>query len=319
MHHQSTLPLFTSEENRFCEACGKQLVRRNDEHRSTFIRRKLCGVECRGKAIAAMWERKRRAYLTAGEKRCTKCNKVKPLSAFRRGYGHPDARQSSCQACQREEHRDRYWSDPEAHRAYARAWQRRNPEKAKERWARYSRENRATLREKWKAYRVENRERRLQYDRQRRAATPPEVRRKQDRYYYLKRKRSGKYDRYMARSKEKRARYGRLWRQLCHMKNVDKENRRRARIRDVEIRPFERADVIKRDGMTCYICGQDLALDEVTLDHLIPISRGGAHAAENLAVCCQPCNSRKRDRLPEDMPRAMADKVERKIESLKSC
>ena len=38
----------------------------------------------------------------------------------------------------------------------------------------------------------------------------------------------------------------------------------------------------------------------LTVDHLVPQSRGGGHTWENLAACCSPCNHRKADRTPEE-------------------
>ena len=46
---------------------------------------------------------------------------------------------------------------------------------------------------------------------------------------------------------------------------------------------------------TCYLCGVELTPANRSIDHIIPISRGGKHLAKNLAPCCQSCN-RKKDR-----------------------
>lgn len=37
----------------------------------------------------------------------------------------------------------------------------------------------------------------------------------------------------------------------------------------------------------------------VTVDHLIPISKGGTHAIKNLIVCCRKCNENKSNNLPD--------------------
>lgn len=56
---------------------------------------------------------------------------------------------------------------------------------------------------------------------------------------------------------------------------------------------IDRAAVIKRDRSTCYWCRRVLQLNEISLDHIIPISKGGTHSETNLTVSCKPCNSSK--------------------------
>lgn len=66
-----------------------------------------------------------------------------------------------------------------------------------------------------------------------------------------------------------------------------------------------RREVIERDGRTCQLCGRPVvrrtqrrgrvqhADNLLTLDHLVPISRGGDSSAENLRVCCRRCNMKR--------------------------
>jgi 5-methylcytosine-specific restriction endonuclease McrA len=49
-------------------------------------------------------------------------------------------------------------------------------------------------------------------------------------------------------------------------------------------------EVYKRDERKCYICQKELLINEVELDHLIPVSRNGHSGLDNLAVSCQFCN-----------------------------
>jgi hypothetical protein len=53
--------------------------------------------------------------------------------------------------------------------------------------------------------------------------------------------------------------------------------------------------VMQKTGGKCYYCGVEL-LDlsiKATVDHLVPVFRGGGHEMENLVPCCSSCNSRK--------------------------
>lgn len=54
-----------------------------------------------------------------------------------------------------------------------------------------------------------------------------------------------------------------------------------------------RATVIARDGLTCGICKERVEHDDVHLDHVRPVSRGGPNTAANLRVTHSRCNMRK--------------------------
>lgn len=65
------------------------------------------------------------------------------------------------------------------------------------------------------------------------------------------------------------------------------------------------ARLIERDGLTCYICGKQCDPSDMswgssgpnrpTLDHVVPLAKGGGHVWGNVKVCCGECNSAKRD------------------------
>ena len=62
---------------------------------------------------------------------------------------------------------------------------------------------------------------------------------------------------------------------------------------------FCRRNLFKRDHTTCQYCGVQPGTSELTIDHVIPRSRGGATTWENCVLACVPCNSRKANRTPE--------------------
>lgn len=67
------------------------------------------------------------------------------------------------------------------------------------------------------------------------------------------------------------------------------------------IEGIDRAAIIKRDNSTCYLCLSLLSPKQITLDHVIPLSRGGSHTAGNLKVACGKCNSKKGARLLSEL------------------
>lgn len=62
----------------------------------------------------------------------------------------------------------------------------------------------------------------------------------------------------------------------------------------VKIPLHVRVSVLERDEYRCQFCG---ATDDLTLDHIIPWSRGGPDTEDNLRVLCRPCNSARGNRV----------------------
>ena len=65
--------------------------------------------------------------------------------------------------------------------------------------------------------------------------------------------------------------------------------------RDTHRRKITRRAVFARDGWQCQYCGSKANL---TVDHVIPRSKGGTSTWENIVASCAPCNRRKGDSLP---------------------
>lgn len=63
-------------------------------------------------------------------------------------------------------------------------------------------------------------------------------------------------------------------------------------------RRITRRSILARDNWICQYCGSD---DRLTIDHVIPRSKGGEHVWENVVASCSPCNHRKGDALLRDV------------------
>jgi len=61
---------------------------------------------------------------------------------------------------------------------------------------------------------------------------------------------------------------------------------------------FNRRNVFRRDNHACQYCGH--VGGDLTLDHVVPRSRGGKNSWENIVTACRECNSKKRDRTPNE-------------------
>lgn len=82
-------------------------------------------------------------------------------------------------------------------------------------------------------------------------------------------------------------------------------HRKRARHFNVPYEPINKRRVFERDHWRCHICGRKTTLRcgwwaprRATLDHLVPLSRGGAHVYSNVACACFECNSLKSAGVP---------------------
>lgn len=63
---------------------------------------------------------------------------------------------------------------------------------------------------------------------------------------------------------------------------------------------FSRRTLYKRDSYRCQYCGDTPPTEELTIDHILPRSRGGETTWTNCVISCLPCNAKKADRLPEE-------------------
>jgi 5-methylcytosine-specific restriction endonuclease McrA len=63
---------------------------------------------------------------------------------------------------------------------------------------------------------------------------------------------------------------------------------------------FSRRNIFERDKNTCQYCGRRMPKSELTMDHVIPRSRGGIDSWDNLVLACMICNVRKGSRTPDE-------------------
>jgi|TARA_R110002020_G_scaffold78132_4_gene196683 5-methylcytosine-specific restriction endonuclease McrA len=66
--------------------------------------------------------------------------------------------------------------------------------------------------------------------------------------------------------------------------------------------PCTRKNVLIRDENKCQYCGKQFREASLTLDHVIPRSKGGKSIWTNVVAACKPCNQKKRDYLVENAP-----------------
>lgn len=69
--------------------------------------------------------------------------------------------------------------------------------------------------------------------------------------------------------------------------------------------------IYERDGNKCFYSGKEMAIDEATIEHLIPLSRGGKNNIDNLVLCLREENLKMADR-------PLIEKIKYKIDNLES-
>lgn len=99
-------------------------------------------------------------------------------------------------------------------------------------------------------------------------------------------------------AKEK-ARHLRWTRANPHMVTA-RNSRRRSQLLGAFVEDVDVAAIYDRDGWLCGICGHPVKRGQESLDHVIPLSRGGMHESTNVQIAHRSCNSAKRDSMPRE-------------------
>jgi 5-methylcytosine-specific restriction endonuclease McrA len=76
--------------------------------------------------------------------------------------------------------------------------------------------------------------------------------------------------------------------------------RERAKARELRQSPWWKR---KRAKGVCHYCGKSFAPGDLTMDHLVPLVRGGRSNKGNLVPACKDCNTAKKHKLPFEMDR----------------
>ena len=224
-------------------------------------------------------------------KGCSVCRVEKPVREF---YKRPGGYHAPCKDCENAANKARYDANPEKYRGKSLEYARRNPEKTRARFARWESANKERRLAYYRQYNDEHREERRAYDRARHALETPEDRQRANAKMaargYFRRWKAAHREEVRAsdrRSHERHPEPGRLhmWRRAHALSAVPIEYR------------MCKADIIARDGAICYLCDESFTYDDLTIEHVIPLSRGGTHAPDNLRVACRPCNSSKGPKL----------------------
>ena len=151
----------------------------------------------------------------------------------------------------------------------------KNREQIKASRKRYHAENREQIAERYKQYYAENQDRRQEYAKQ----------------YHIENR-----DGLAVKQKQYRK---------DHSEEISRKNAKRRAIKS-KATIGDHADIVawekqwrSKKTVTCHWCSKRIKTADVHVDHVVPLSKGGAHSVENLCVSCETCNLSKHAKLPD--------------------
>jgi len=182
----------------------------------------------------------------------------------------------------------RYESDPDRAKRQAAAWLAANPERAAKRHATYFGANRERILSKNAGYYATHREQ--------------ELKRMTERYWAHRAENCIVSAKWRANNREKALEAIRRWsRQHPEVRRVLEEKRRSLKYSNTPIEEMltstEWLAILAEANGHCHYCGKEAKL---TLDHVIPLSKGGKHSKENVVPACGHCNFSKGTKTVEE-------------------
>ena len=208
-----------------------------------------------------------------GNKVCAECKLDQAVSFFYRDKSRPGGYARVCKACDRAHLQKRYYANPEESKARSRQWG------------------------------ANNKERRAEYDKLKYAANRDRMQAQAKAWHLANPERVAKHKRdWQERNPEHAAKLKKTWQEqnperYASIKRAN-EAKRRARKASVLVIDFSDAQLEARlayYGHRCWICRTG---EYEELDHVKPLSKGGAHMLSNLRPACQSCNRTKHANWP---------------------
>jgi len=208
---------------------------------------------------------------------CNKCKQEKDESEFYKDKSRISGIRSICKECYK-----RWYYHKEKNKQLYKKYQNRlkqyredNRKKAKQ----YREDNRKKIREKAKQYYEKNKEK---------------IKKKHNCYY--------------CNNKEYFKKYQKKWikKNRDKTKNYDGKYRARKNGSNGNVSDIEWKELCSHYGNICLRCGSS---ENITQDHVVPISKGGFHIIYNLQPLCKPCNSVKHNKTIDYRPDVISDFV----------
>jgi 5-methylcytosine-specific restriction endonuclease McrA len=219
---------------------------------------------------------------------CSKCGAEKALEDFAKDNRSPAGRSARCKACVNAEARERYPRYREKKAAYGVKNRKRFRARDNERVRRWRANNLDRARAKGREAARRFRERNPDYYRERYEQNIENERARSREIMRENRAKNPEME------KARKKRYRERNREAVANREREKTYARRAKQKGSPELALLMGELVKQP---CVYCG---STERITIDHVVPLSRGGKHEAENLAPACLPCNASKSNRLPSE-------------------
>ena len=234
-------------------------------------------------------------------KTCRKCGDSKPVDDFYRDKTYAEGFQSACKQCVRQKARDWRLANHDRSIAYGKQWRAENQQRIAVTRSAWRVANAEADRESRRAWAAANPEKMRQYSKDWARRNPELVRARRQRWYEENRAEILAKSRERAhRDTERNRQRQRLWREANPEKNRANTQRYRASKRGAQSYTITEKDIRRiesRQRGGCVYCRERFGAGRrATIEHVLPLSRGGAHGIGNIALACIPCNCAKKDR-----------------------
>jgi len=234
--------------------------------------------------MSAKFNPERIELLQSGMKRCSKCNIVKPTEEFNKNKNDSTGFHSHCKDCAR------LYNSTHLKEAAERAqkYYHKNEEKCRDARMDYYARNRDLEISRHKQWMLENKEQQKIYNQKYHENNPN----------WAKEYRQKNLERMKIRDKIYSIGYRREHYQELLSRNRARRSLKKANGGDLTYEQW--VQVCNKYENKCLCCGTS---ERMSLDHIIPITKGGKHIAENVQPLCCSCNSRKGTKIIDYRPK----------------
>lgn len=208
-------------------------------------------------------------------KRCCTCKVEKPLEAFSKRARNKDGLREACKECCN---------------AKQKIYNEAHKEEISIRGKSHYVENKEAISSQHKTYRATRKEETAARDKAYREANPEKTKARSAAYYEA--------------HKEERIAYAAAWNRAHPEKQLELVHRRNARKRNAFVESVSHLKVFERDEWICGICLEDVDPTikfpnplAKSLDHIIPLSKGGEHSYANVQLAHFGCNASKGNKI----------------------